>query len=166
MADPEVEVAGLSQMIDRVLPGALRYAPVVGTFGFEIRAGSGLSLVRSAPEEPWTMSMFAGILHSVSDVDRALWWINSRNSNEALGCFYASIPGEGPTRCNILYQASVFSGLYDRHLEAAREYSALLLRMVNDAANNVPLEALNDLNGETFGDDQETMGLLVMASFG
>jgi hypothetical protein len=166
VSDPEAEIAELSNLIDGVLPGARRYAPMVGTYGFGISSGGGLSLAATSPSDNWCLTLTAGIVHSVGDINSALWWINERNSNDNLGRFYGSIPGEGPTRCNIVYQTALFVSLFQADVYVAREYAAQLLHLVADTAENVPEQALENLKGQTFSDDEAGMALLVAASFG
>lgn|SRR5487761_1726882 len=168
MTDPKDEVQALVSMIDTVLPGARRYAPVfsVAELGFGISYGGGLSLISSAPEDPWFLNMTAGILHSLEDIEGALAWVNERNSNERFGRYYCSVPAEDRQRCNVVYQVNVFSTLFEDSLSAAQNLAGQMTHLVTDVAVKVPPIASESLKGLPFHDGDEDLGLLVAASFG
>jgi hypothetical protein len=169
LSDPEQLtklIQSFADLVDGVTPGARRYAPVVGQFGFGISNAGGLSVVWVAPGEPWFLTMTAGILHAVTNIPAALVWANDRNSKESFGRYYCSTPEQHPDYCNIVYQTSVYSAQFDEFQDAARNNAIDLLRLVVDVAEKVPPESLSTLPGQRFSDQDDDLNTLVAASFG
>ncbi len=155
----------LRSTVEQVMPGSIRYAPMVGDFGFAIRLRAGLAIVNTEPSDPWFLNITAGLAANVADLPRALAWVNFKNADHRFGRYYASVPAEGPERCNVVYQCNAFSGI----LELTPQFfqtSFLLLKLVTDLADNEGQQAVDSIGGTLFTDTSDMVMLLTAASLG
>lgn len=151
--------------IEQVMPGAVRPGPMtVGPDGFGIRCGSGagLVLVTADQDEPYFFNITGGLATNVEDIYGAMNWVNSKNSGNRFGRYYVSIPAEGQPRCNVVYQANVFSMM----MPDQRDWCAQMMRLVVETVDNEALPLQQSVGGSLFEDSPDTLIVLMAASFG
>jgi hypothetical protein len=168
MADQQGVLANLAALIDSVLPGTRRYAPVVShTGGFAIAVpGGGQVLVWSAPAKPWFLDFTAGIARDVSDLGAALSWVNEKNSSFNFGRFYASIPADAAERANVVYKDSIFSGLFDQAPQVLTGFVQDVLKLSTEVARGEPQGFVQVVGGVPFADTDDDRNVLVAAAMG
>jgi hypothetical protein len=156
-------ISDLRATMERAFPGCVRYAPVVQDHGYALAMRGGLTVAYADPADSWFLYMTAGIAKDVTNITSALEWANEKNSNLRIGRFYASVPAEGPPRCNVVYQCNAWSELL------SGDYISTIMQMLqltSQTAERAPKEFMDKCDGSPFQDSPEDISLLVTASFG
>jgi len=169
MASASAVLGQLSALIDGVLPGSKRQAPLTIAFngGFAIGVpGGGQVLVSAGSKDPWFLTVTAGVAHDVENISGALAWVNSKNSNFSFGKFYVSLPAAGDPRANIVFQDQVFSGLVDCAPTLVNDWLPQVIKLGTEVAGNEPNACMSAVGGRPFADTDEDRLILLAASLG
>ena len=169
MASASAVLGQLSSLVDDVLPGSKRRAPATIAFngGFAIAVpGGGQVLVSAGNDDPWFLTVTAGLAYNVENISGALAWVNSRNSDFSFGKFYVSLPGAGDPRANVVFQDQVFSGLIDCAPNVVNDWLPQVVKLGTEIAANEPNGCISAVGGQPFADTDEDRLILLAASLG
>lgn len=158
-------LSSLAQMIDGVLPGCRRYAPVVGhSGGIAIAVPGGGQVVVSGFQVGVLIT--AGLARDVPNMTGAISWVNSRNSDFAFGRFYASLPADGALRANVVWQDVIPWFLLEQFPALVDAYVPQMIKLGTDIAGNEAGGVLQEVGGLPFNDDDADRSLPVAAVMG
>jgi hypothetical protein len=167
MASASVVLGQLSALIDNVLPGSKRRAPMIigSNGGFAIAVpGGGQVLVSAGYDDPWFLTVTVGLAYNVENISGALAWVNSRNSDFSFGRFYVSLPGAGDPRANVVFQDRVISLPVDCAPNVVKDWLPQVIKLGTEIAANEPNGCIGAVGGQPFADTDEDRLILLAGS--